>query len=856
MGTPGNKNQSLSAVRQPVLLGLFSGTAVGAGYLLAGIPNVELMTLIIALCGGVLGARAAFAGGALAAIIYSLGSPYGLPVPLLLAAQAVGFGLTGVFGAIGGNRVLSCSFKGKQLLAAVWAAAIGLGSTLIYDLLTNVASILAFDLGETTALAYLLAGVPLALVHMGSNAVIFASLMPLLLPRLAGLNRSALVGRTGAPLVLLALLAVSPSVSRAQAPASADSSAAVASTPGDTLSAGLSRRAAVPVAGIDQELSGPARAHGWQRPLWDPFARTALEWLGWFSNRVPVIDGGLGAPAVILGEAGTSLNPQFTRDGIPLGTGHILADDPWVIPTAGLVLDSLVQGADGWGGTGGLVATRTEDPDPGKAVSAYRGVKGKHETYFRSIYLLTPKAAWRAGFEFEESLDIEGYNFTSAPDELFVAGSALEFPGHSRVRQSRTRLFRQLDADNELVVEYTNARLTKDSLPVYGAEHLELWDDGLATTMRAGKEDWRLQAQMFWRNRDVLWGDRSPTAVTGVDLRQLETGREGLNLDLHRAPAAGHPETGVQIQATNWYVDDSLTDDAWLAGFAGSPNGEGQTARAMARSGLVWGSATARLALGADWHSEAGWGPELSLGVGADGERPWWNLRATHGGRAPRSDELLTPLRRDVAGRELLLWPNSDLDREETTRVGLVLQVRLFGFDLAADGSVSRLKNGITWQPLAGATDQGIWANDLEMESSRLTGTIGREGRFLGWGRLMLEGTWQQSDETAGRASFLPPKRYLRTHVMWENHFFKEDGILQLALFSTLQGEMADPWDVTRTSQLPSRTVHDLLVGFRLVGATLSMGLRNLTGERVRLTSGALSSGQDVDMRLHWAWVY
>ncbi len=71
-----------SPVRQPVLLGLFTGTAVGAGYLLAGVPNVELMTLVIALSGAALGLRAGALSGILAAAIYSLGSPYGLPNPL------------------------------------------------------------------------------------------------------------------------------------------------------------------------------------------------------------------------------------------------------------------------------------------------------------------------------------------------------------------------------------------------------------------------------------------------------------------------------------------------------------------------------------------------------------------------------------------------------------------------------------------------------------------------------------------------------------------------------------------------------------------------------------------------------
>ncbi len=140
MNTPDKTPKASSSVRQPVLLGLFTGTAVGAGYLLAAVPNVEIMTLIIAVCGGVLGARSGAAAGAIAATIYSLGSPYGLPVPLLLAAQILGFGAAGVFGAIGGNRVLCSYFKGQKTRAAMWSLLTGVGSTVIYDLLTNLAT--------------------------------------------------------------------------------------------------------------------------------------------------------------------------------------------------------------------------------------------------------------------------------------------------------------------------------------------------------------------------------------------------------------------------------------------------------------------------------------------------------------------------------------------------------------------------------------------------------------------------------------------------------------------------------------------------------------------------------------------
>ena len=867
MNTPKTTTNASASVRQPVLLGLFTGTAVGAGYLLAAVPNVELMTLIIALCGGVLGPRSGFATGALAASIYSLGSPYGLPVPLLLVAQVLGMGTAGVLGAIGGNLILSCSFKGQKPMAALWAISIGLGSTLIYDLLTNLASILAFDLGETSALGYLLAGVPMALLHMGSNAVIFAVLMPLLLPRLAGLNRAALVGRNGAALLATMLMVAFATPSQAQLPAVVDTSAVVVAAPADTipdvdqLEAPKSKPETAPETAPEAtsipeaELSGPAKAFGWERPLWNPFARTALEYMNWYSNRVTLVDGGVGAAAVVMGEAGTSWNPTVERDGILVGTGHIMADDPWIVPTEGLVVDRMTDARDGHGGTGGLVALRTEDPDPGKAVSAYRGAKGNHESYFRSIHLLTPKAAWRAGFEFEESLDIEGYNYTTQDDATFLNSSANEFPGHSRVRQSRTRLFRELDTDKRFIFEYSNARLTKDGLPAYGAEHLEIWDDALAVTMQSGGDSWRYDAQVFWRNRDVAWGERDILAVMGENKRLLETGREGVSLDLYRSQAEDKPVTGLKLQATSWYIDDSLTT-AWRNDFGGTGEGDGQTANAALRTGVAVGATQAAVTVGADWHSLAGVGPEASVKLGANGEKPWWTASVHYGGRAPRSDELLTPLRRDVAERELLLLPNGDLDREQTARLGLILQARLLGFDLAVDGSMTQLRDGITWVAQPGESDVGSWRNDLEMDSSRVTGTLGREGRFLGWGRLMLEGTWQQMDEKVGQASFLPPEQYLRSHVMWENHFFKEDGILQLALYSTLQGEMADPWDVTRTALLPSRTVHDLLVGFRLVGANLSLAFRNLTGERTRLTSGALSTGQELDLRLHWSWVY
>jgi energy-coupling factor transport system substrate-specific component len=862
MNKPGNGIKKTSPVRQPVLLGLFTGTAVGVGYLLAGVPNVELMTLVIALAGAALGPRAAFGAGVLAAAIFSLGSPYGLPHPLLLVAQTCGLGLAGVAGWWGAGPVIRGLAHQKRIQAMVWAGGAGFSATFIYDLLTNLAIIRAFEMAPAVVIT---GAVPFFLIHAGVNTTIFAVMLPVLLPRLVLMGRTPLVGSAGGPSVLptvLLLVLVSAGTAGAQEtdilePAVSDSTLQRSSSTDVPDTLGTPESVLVPpVAELSRRAS---EAMGWRRPLWTPFAPAALNWLGWYSPWVPVSDGGLGAAARVLGEAGTSPNPMFTRDGIPLGTGHVLADDPVLVPTEGLVLRDGGMGADGWGGTGGLIKLDTEDPDPGKAVSAYRGIKGKHETYFRAIHVLTPQAAWRGAFEFEESIDNEGYNFTEDPDEIFAESRTDGFPGHGKVRQSRTRLFRRLGDDDQLVVEYTYGRKTKDSLPALGADHQEVWDDGIAATMTAASDSWRWRTSLFWKNRDIEWGDRD-TLVVGNERRKVETGREGLTLEVSRAPQPGQedrpPLTGLSLMYSSWKVYDTGTSRDWATGFSGSGNGEGSHALVSARTGIRAGPSRLVLDLGGQWDRHSGLGPEVILTWSDDDQKPWWKLDFHVGGRAPRSDELLTPLLHVVDGEELALFPNADLKREKTMRAGLLLTRRILGIDLAVDGSVRRLDQGITWEASEADENQGIWSNGLEMDAARVTGSLGRQGRFLGWGRVKLEGTWQSFDEKSGRASWLPPEKYLRLHLMWENHFFREDGILQLALFSTRQGEMADPWDVTREYQLPARTVHDLLVGFRLVGANLSLAFRNLTGERTRMTAGALSTGQEMDLRLHWVFRY
>jgi hypothetical protein len=613
----------------------------------------------------------------------------------------------------------------------------------------------------------------------------------------------------------------------------------------------------------------------WRRPLWEPYAPSLLTELNWRSVWVPVIDGGLGAAAMVLGEAGTSPAPAFELDGVPLGTGHILTDDPWLVVAEGCGVAGRATGFDLRRGRDGLIRLHGLDSHPRAAVSRYQGTKGKHESYHRSFSLLTPRAAWRVGFTFDENLDVEAYNFSAEPDAIF--SQKTEFPGHSRIRTSRAWLVRQLDSESSLKIQYSTGRKTKDSLPALGAEHQEIWDAGVAATMESRQGSWAWRTVFFRNSRDVRWGDRPGSSGLATNARLLETTRSGVNLSLvqdrfaPRREAA--PDTGrlrvlsgpgkwertvgpnLNLRLDRWVVRDS-GQPTWApaaAPIAGAGQEAHLTCGARVAGGGRW---SIRTELSGTLHqleggrTRGGYGGALGLG--------WrnWDLSLTRGGRAPRSDELLTPLRRDVNSRVLQVLPNPDLDLEQVTRLQLVGSQRLLGLDLALTGSMRRLRHGISWRESLITVGSGVWQNDLALDSSRLTASVGHEGRFLGWARLRLEGTWQDTSVKNGQTPFLAPEQLVRLEMRWENHLFQEDGILQIALYTTSRGEMADPWDLQGATILPRATWHDLLLGFRLVGADLGLAFRNFTDQRIQLSAGSWSTGREMEMRLRWTFLY
>ncbi|UCH82907.1 MAG: hypothetical protein JSW50_10570 [Candidatus Latescibacterota bacterium] len=159
--------------------------AVSLGYLLTGVPNIELMTITIFISGFLLGPGYGAVVGAVAALIYSLFNPFGAAMPPLLAAQVIGFAVIGICGGIMGPAVARMN-RGVINVAA--AGLLGFFLTLFYDLLTNIGAF--FVMTGTKELSGLVKFVAAGIMFMGLHLIWNTGLFAVILkPMLNVLSR-------------------------------------------------------------------------------------------------------------------------------------------------------------------------------------------------------------------------------------------------------------------------------------------------------------------------------------------------------------------------------------------------------------------------------------------------------------------------------------------------------------------------------------------------------------------------------------------------------------------------------------------------------------------------------------------
>lgn len=161
---------------------MLTALAVTVGYLFALVPNLELITAVIVVSGFLTGPGFGLLIGAAAMLIYSLFNNWGAPMPLLLLAQMAGMALAG---AAGGLLPLRGWLERPPVIRGAFFGLLGFVLTLVYDILTTLSFALVVTGGDFgKILAIFINGALFTGLHLLSNTLIFALLLPLLLERL------------------------------------------------------------------------------------------------------------------------------------------------------------------------------------------------------------------------------------------------------------------------------------------------------------------------------------------------------------------------------------------------------------------------------------------------------------------------------------------------------------------------------------------------------------------------------------------------------------------------------------------------------------------------------------------------
>jgi uncharacterized membrane protein len=146
--------------------------SVTLGLLLVAVPNVEGVSAVSFFSGAILGAGGGAFVGAVSMGLFSVLNPLGPAVFPVLLAQMAGMALMGCSGA------LWLKLAGSRGRAAVLAGVAGGVLTFIYDVLTNYG--FAVTMGRwSDPLPFIAAGIPFSVVHIVSNALVFAGVATL-----------------------------------------------------------------------------------------------------------------------------------------------------------------------------------------------------------------------------------------------------------------------------------------------------------------------------------------------------------------------------------------------------------------------------------------------------------------------------------------------------------------------------------------------------------------------------------------------------------------------------------------------------------------------------------------------------
>lgn len=162
----------IQRTRRATLAGLLVALIFAAGYSLVGIPNVELVTLLVYVSGFLLGPRFGPLVGAAAWGLYSALNPMGAAVPPVLVAQVAAGALIALAGAVTGPPIVE---RVGRLAGMLLCGLSGLILTLVFQVLVNLAAFFTFvdDRGVSALWAYLAGGIAFTAMHLVWNTAVF-----------------------------------------------------------------------------------------------------------------------------------------------------------------------------------------------------------------------------------------------------------------------------------------------------------------------------------------------------------------------------------------------------------------------------------------------------------------------------------------------------------------------------------------------------------------------------------------------------------------------------------------------------------------------------------------------------------
>jgi hypothetical protein len=164
----------MRATRITLLACLLTALVYAAGEALAGIPNVEVITLLIFIAGFLLGPWWGAVVGGAGMGAHSLFNALGTVAPPVWIAQVVCYAFIGLCGAWLGPRIAALATRTSQSLAS---AAAGIVLVLGYQLVVNVASFAAFA-AHVPLWTYVWGGLVFAAIQVVWNAALFFVALP------------------------------------------------------------------------------------------------------------------------------------------------------------------------------------------------------------------------------------------------------------------------------------------------------------------------------------------------------------------------------------------------------------------------------------------------------------------------------------------------------------------------------------------------------------------------------------------------------------------------------------------------------------------------------------------------------